>query len=118
MGNPRRRASARRAERADRPRLGASGATPAYVKRQVPFYEFLGEELYQHNFENVEYDAPEFDAQLGLDGLHRVHRKVEIEILCSPQKLASFKRAGTSTLEDKALGASTKIVDPLLVHRQ
>ncbi|MCB1493357.1 MAG: sulfotransferase, partial [Rhodobiaceae bacterium] len=40
-------------------------------------YEFLGEEPFIHDFENVEYDAPAFDSQLGLDGLHRVHRKVE-----------------------------------------
>lgn len=40
-------------------------------------YEFLGEEPFDHDFDNVEYDAPAFDAQLGLDGLHRVHRKVE-----------------------------------------
>ena len=40
-------------------------------------YEFLGEEPFSHDFENVEYDAPAFDSQLGLDGLHRVHRKVE-----------------------------------------
>ena len=40
-------------------------------------YEFLGEEPFEHNFDNVEYDAPKFDSQLGLDGLHRVHRKVE-----------------------------------------
>lgn len=40
-------------------------------------YEFLGETWFEHDFSNVEYDAPEFDAQLGLDGLHRVHPKVE-----------------------------------------
>lgn len=40
-------------------------------------YEFLGEPWFEHDFEDVMYDAPEFDAQLGLDGLHRVHRKVE-----------------------------------------
>ena len=39
-------------------------------------YEFLGEERFEHDFENVAYDAPEFDAQLGLDGLHRVHPSV------------------------------------------
>lgn len=39
-------------------------------------YQFLGEELYQHDLESVSYDAPEFDSQLGLDGLHRVHKKV------------------------------------------
>ena len=40
-------------------------------------YEFLGEAPFAHDFANVQYDAPEFDAQLGLDGLHRVHPKVE-----------------------------------------
>ena len=40
-------------------------------------YEFLGEQYFDHDFECVEYDAPEFDSQLGLDGLHRVHKKVE-----------------------------------------
>lgn len=39
-------------------------------------YEFLGESPYQHDFNNVMYDAPEFDADLGLDGLHRVHKEV------------------------------------------
>lgn len=40
-------------------------------------YEFLGEPLYKHDFAKVEYDAPAFDAQLGLDGLHRVHPQVK-----------------------------------------
>lgn len=39
-------------------------------------YQFLDEELYQHDFESVSYDAPQFDSQLGLDGLHRVHKTV------------------------------------------
>lgn len=50
-------------------------ARPADVMKLL--YEFLGEEPFEHNFDKVEYDAPEFDAQLGLDGLHRVHKKVE-----------------------------------------
>lgn len=39
-------------------------------------YDFLEEEPFEHDFSNVEYDAPAFDAQLGLDGLHRVHPSV------------------------------------------
>jgi sulfotransferase len=50
-------------------------ARPADVFKLI--YEFLGEKPYPHNFNEVQYDAPEFDAQLGLDGLHRVHPKVE-----------------------------------------
>jgi len=42
-------------------------------ERTLPLiYEFLGEELFDHNFEHVEYDASEFDKQLGVEGLHRV----------------------------------------------
>lgn len=40
-------------------------------------YQFLGEEPFGHDFDKVEFEAQKFDAELGLDGLHRVHRKVE-----------------------------------------
>lgn len=40
-------------------------------------YEFLEEPPFVHDFENVEYDEPEFDANLGAPGLHSVKRKVE-----------------------------------------
>ena len=39
-------------------------------------YDFLEEPIFEHDFSNVVFDAPEFDAQLGLDGLHRVHNAV------------------------------------------
>lgn len=39
-------------------------------------YSFLDEEPYQHDFEAVDYDAPAFDTQLGVSGLHKVHPKV------------------------------------------
>lgn len=40
-------------------------------------YQFLGEEPFAHDFENVHYDAPEFDNKLNTKGLHKVHSKVE-----------------------------------------
>ena len=40
-------------------------------------YGFLGEPPFPHDFDAVDYDAPEFDAQLGLAGLHRIRPKVE-----------------------------------------
>ncbi len=39
-------------------------------------YHFIGEEPFDHDFTNVAYDAPEFDSQLGVSGLHTVHPKV------------------------------------------
>lgn len=39
-------------------------------------YDFIGESHFAHNFDQVEYDAPDFDLQLGLPGLHRVKPKV------------------------------------------
>jgi len=49
-------------------------AQPAEVMKLL--YQFIGEEPYEHDFGNVEYDAPEFDSQLGVRGLHTVHSKV------------------------------------------
>jgi sulfotransferase len=40
-------------------------------------YTILGESFFEHDFENVEYEADTFDLALGTRGLHTVHRKVE-----------------------------------------
>lgn len=40
-------------------------------------YDFLGEDSFPHDFDNVAFDAPGFDENLGAAGLHTVHRKVE-----------------------------------------
>ncbi len=50
---------------------------PETVLRLV--YKFLDEPWYDHDFDNIEYDAPEFDQALGLSGLHRVRRKVSVQ---------------------------------------
>lgn len=42
-------------------------------------YQFLGEPEYTHNFEQVKYDAPEFDEALGLHGLHQVRPQVGLQ---------------------------------------
>jgi sulfotransferase len=39
-------------------------------------YRELGEPLFKHDFDNVEYDHPEFDAGLGMPGLHKVRSRV------------------------------------------
>jgi sulfotransferase len=40
-------------------------------------YQFLGEKFFEHDFDNVEYEAEEFDIPLGTPNLHTVRRKVE-----------------------------------------
>lgn len=39
-------------------------------------YQFLGEPVFAHDLNAVQCDSPEFDRQLGLDGLHQVHPQV------------------------------------------
>jgi sulfotransferase len=39
-------------------------------------YDFLGETHFEHDFENVEYEANDFDLALGTPNLHKVRRKV------------------------------------------
>ncbi len=40
-------------------------------------YDFLGEPRFAHDFDNVDYDASEFDIPLGVPGLHKVRTKIE-----------------------------------------
>ncbi|MBP1207873.1 sulfotransferase [Duganella sp. 1411] len=42
-------------------------------------YDFLGEPGFDHDFEHIEYDAVDFDLQLGVPGLHRVRSKVAFQ---------------------------------------
>ncbi len=41
-------------------------------------YDFLGEPRFQHDFDNVAFDAQAFDQSLGLPGLHTVRPKVAV----------------------------------------
>ena len=42
-------------------------------------YSFIGEEPYPHDFDNVAYEAQDFDMQLVAPGLHTVSGKVELK---------------------------------------
>jgi len=48
---------------------------PATAVRAV--YQFLGEPWFEHDFDHIEYQADEFDARVGMPGLHVVRPKVE-----------------------------------------
>src|SRR5262249_13215108 len=51
-------------------------AQPAAVIGRL--YELLELPPFAHDFENLEFDEPEFDAQLGVPGLHKVRRRVAV----------------------------------------
>jgi sulfotransferase len=53
----------------------ALARAPRDTLRQL--YEILGERKFEHDIDNVEYDADAFDLALGAPGLHTIRRKVE-----------------------------------------
>lgn len=65
-------------EHADRLILVGYEALARRPKETVrELYRLLGEPWYEHDFDNVEYQASEFDLALGTPNLHTVRRKVE-----------------------------------------
>jgi sulfotransferase len=64
---------------------------PAHTLRAI--YDFIGEPWFDHDFDNVEYDADEFDLALGAPGLHTIRRNVEFiarNTVLPPQLFDSF----------------------------
>lgn len=50
---------------------------PSAAMRAV--YQFIGEPWFEHDFDNLSYNADEFDARVGMPGLHTVRAKVAPE---------------------------------------
>lgn len=46
------------------------------AKAMAAVYDFIGEPMFQHDFDNVHFDADEFDARAGTPGLHAIRKKV------------------------------------------
>jgi sulfotransferase len=81
---------------------------PEKVMRLV--YDFLEQPWYDHDFENIHYDAPEFDQALGLDGLHRVRSKVAMQprpTILPPDLFNQY--VGLSFWNDEAASAANVI---------
>jgi sulfotransferase len=57
-------------------------------------YDFIGEPAFAHDFNDVEYDAPEFDAAIASPGLHTVRKQVsfiERPTILPPDLFARFE---------------------------
>lgn len=58
-------------------------------------YQFLGEPPFEHDFDNVSYEAEDFDSFMQVKGLHRVEGKVELRervSLLPPDLFEQFTR--------------------------
>lgn len=42
-------------------------------------YEFIGQPWFEHDYQSLAYDEPEFDRNLGLPDLHKVRAKVQLQ---------------------------------------
>ena len=66
---------------------------PAKTLRAL--YRFIGEPWFEHDFDNIEYNANEFDERVGMPGLHTVRRKLEVidrTSILPPEVFGRFSR--------------------------
>lgn len=82
--------------------------TPEKVLRLV--YEFLEEPWFEHDFNHLQYDAPEFDQALGIDGLHRVRPTVskQSRITLLPPDL--FNQYSQLSFWDEDLNSAANVI--------
>lgn len=69
-------------------------------------YRFIGEEPFEHDFENVEYEAEDFDLQLLAKGLHTVRGRVELKPRTPVLPPDLFKRFQDLTFWQDASGTA------------
>jgi len=73
-------------------------------------YQFLEEEQYPHDFDNVEYHENEFDQQLGVTGLHTVKKKVEFKSRRSILPPDLFTKYSDMAFWQDSTGTSANII--------
>jgi len=74
-------------------------------------YERIGEQPFDHDFDNVEYHEEEYDRRLGMPDLHTVRRKIELEKRATilPPDLFT-KYADTNFWENEKLNTKRVVV--------
>lgn len=76
-------------------------------------YQFLEEAPYTHDYSNVQYDAPEFDAPLGVHGLHKVRPKVALEERSSILPPDLFEQYSALSFWKNYAGSRCKVIAAL-----
>ena len=73
-------------------------------------YEELNELTFEHDFDHVTYDEPDYDAHLGMPGMHKVQEKVQYrkrESCIPPDIFAKYAEANFWTRPEMNRGAVT-----------
>lgn len=81
---------------------------PDKVMRLI--YDFIGEPWFEHDFNNVEYDAPEFDQALGVSGLHRVRRQVSLEPRRTVLPPDLFEKCAALSFWQDGVGSEARVI--------
>jgi len=75
-------------------------------------YDFLGEPYYDHQFDHIDYDAPDFDQQLGVPGLHKVKPKVEYTERRTVMPPDLFDKFSKMTFWTDPSGSAANVIAP------
>lgn len=73
-------------------------------------YEFLGEEPFDHDFDHINYDAPDFDAPLGMRGLHKVRPQVSFDTRETILPPDLFEKYSTLSFWKDAAGSRSRVI--------
>lgn len=77
-------------------------------------YQFIDEPYFEHDFETLEYDAPDFDLQLGAAGLHKVKPKVEFTERRTILPPDLFDKYSKLTFWSDPSGSAANVIAPKL----
>lgn len=77
-------------------------------------YQFLGEPPFDHDFENIQYDEPEFDYALRMPGLHKVRPRVSFEPRASVLPRDLYERFTAQSFWTEATPSSANLIAPKL----
>lgn len=75
-------------------------------------YDFIGEPRFDHDFNNVSYDAPDFDLQLGVPGLHRVRPKVDFSQRSTILPPDLFEKFSKMSFWHDTSGSAANVIAP------
>ena len=75
-------------------------------------YQFLDEPAFEHDFETIQYDEPEFDEGLRMPGLHKVRPRVSLEPRASLLPRDLFERFNAQSFWTDPVPSQANLIAP------